>query len=384
MKKIIFFLLIFMLSGCYNYRELNNLAIVKGAAIDIEDGKYVLSYVISNATKDKSKEANSQATILEGKGETVADAIAEMNLTSPKELYIGHMLVYVISEDVAKEGITKVTDFFFRNPNSKKTFQIIISKNKKAKDILKILSPLDSFPADNIAKNLTTESSLSSFVINTTLLSFLKKVKDPGIEAVTSGITIIGNEEKGSKEENLTNAKIENYVKIEPLAIFYDDKFVKWQNEEISKGITLLFNESPYSKINAKCGNNNVVFSMSDLSIKKSFKIENRVKFKFKIIGNTEINEMSCDYNTQKKDDLIKLENILIQTLKIILNKTINEIKTTKIDSIGLGNYIYQNDYYNWLKIKDDYLDKIDVEFEIIPNLLANENANEGTINNYE
>ena len=363
MKKLIFIFLVFLLTGCYNYRELNNLAIVKGASVDIEDGQYVVTYIISNISKSQEN----MTTILEGKGSTISDAIAEMNLMSSKELYIGHMLIYVISEEVAKNGISNITDFFFRNPTSKKTFQIIISKNKKAKDILKVLSPLDSFPTDSIVKNLTTESSLSSFFVNTTLLSFLKKVKDPGIEAIASGITII----KNSKSENL--------IKIEPLAIFKNDIFLKWENEEISNGISLLLNQSSYSKITTNCEHGKVVFSMSNIKIKKSFKIKKEIDFKIKLTGNTEISEMSCNYNTQKKEDLIFLENILINKLSDILNKTIDEIKTTKIDSIGLGNYIYQNDYQNWLKIKNDYLNNLNVEFEIIPNLLAYENSNEGT-----
>ena len=377
MKKFLIVIL-FLLTGCYNYTELNSLAIVKGAAIDFEEGKYVLSYAISNASKDQSLP---QAAILEGRGDTISDAIAEMNLSSPKELYIGHMLVYIISEDVAQKGISEITDYFFRNPTSKKTFQIIISKDKKAKDVLKVLSPLDNFPADNIAKNLTTESSLSSFAINTTLLSFIKNIKDPGIEAVASGITIIGDENEASKEENLENSKVENYVKIEPLAIFKNDKFVKWADEDISKGITILYNQNHSSKIDANCDNKKVVFALSDLDVKKNFIINEKVKFKIKITADTEIREMTCDFDLQNQNDLKKLEDILINSLKNILKDTIEEIKKTKIDSIGLGNYIYQNDYYNYLKIKDTYLDNLEVEFEIIPNLLASENTNEGTVN---
>jgi len=369
MKKIFFLTLLFFLTGCYNYTELNNLAIVKGAAVDIEEDKYVVNYVISNASKDNNSQ---EIAILEGKGETISDAIAEMNLSSPKELYIGHMLVYVISEEAARRGISDVTDYFFRNSTSKKTFQIIIAKNKKAKDILKVLSPLDSFPADNIAKNLTTESSLSSFAINTTLLSFIKAVKDPGIEPIASGITIVNN--KSEKNQN------ESYIKIEPLAIFKNDRFIKWADKDLSKGITILYNQSNSTKIDADCGNKKIVYLLTDLKVNKSFNLKENVNFKFKIKANTEISEMTCDLNPQNKDDLVKLENLLIEALKKILNKTIEEIKTSKVDSIGLGNIIYQNDYQNYLKIKDTYLDNLNVEFEIMPNLLAHENTNEGTV----
>ena len=352
MKKIII-LMIFLLTGCYNYQELSDLAIVKGAAIDIENEEYILSYSIN------SKNEKSEEIILKGRGKTISDAISDMNLTSPKELYIGHMLVLIISEDVAKIGINKVTDYFFRNPMSKKTFQLAITKNK-AEDVLKSISPID-----DIYKNLTSESSLSTFVINTTLLSFLKLTKDPGIDPVINGIEIS-----------------DNSIKITNLAIFKNDQFIEWTSNDISKGIAILYNQSDSIKISTECDYENVVFKMNDIKIEKYLSIDNRIHLKFKIKANTEIEEMTCNLNLKDKNDLKKLEEILNSKVKYILNQTIEKIKQNNIDSIGIGFYIYQNDFKNFLKFKDDYLNKLDVEFEIIPNILAHENSNEGVKTN--
>ncbi len=378
MKKILILISIFLLTGCYNYQELNNLAIVKGASIDYQNNNYIVNYAISNANQNKNGEFSNKTALLEGKGVTISDAIAEMNLSSPKELYIGHMVVLIVSEEVAKNGINNVADFFFRNPMSKKTFQIIVSKNCEAKDALKILSPLSTFPAENIAKNITSENS--SFVVNTTLLSFLKSIKDPGIEPIAPSITIVGNKKSGEKEDNLTSTSIDNYVKIEPLAIFKDDIFIKWADEDFSKGLTILYNQSAAIKITSECPNGNIVFSLNSLKIDKNFKIDNKINFKINIKANTEIEEMSCNYDLKNQNNLKEIEKILVNKIKNILNKTINEIKETKIDSIGLGFYIYQNDYQNFLRIKDNYINHLDVEFEIDPKLLSLENSNEGTV----
>ena len=362
MKKIIFLALIFFLSGCYNYRELNDLAIVKGAAIDISGNEYVLSYIVSDNAKDKE----TTDFILEGRGKTISDAVSEINLSSPKELYIGHMLIYVISENVARNGISDVTDYFFRNPESKKTFQVFISKGIKATDVLKSLLSLEK--TDNIVKNLISENSLSSFFINTSLLSLLKEIKDPGIEASLNGITII------------TNKQNEKHLKIEPLALFKDDKLIKWSDKETGKGIAILFNQTNSSKIDVKCGSKHVVFSLNDLKVKKKFKIDKTVNFEITVEANTEIEEMTCSYDVKNEKDLKILEDLLTNKIKNMLENTIIKIKSSKIDSIGLGYYIYQNDYKNWLIIKNNYLENLNVNFKIIPNLLALKNTNEGTV----
>ncbi len=361
MKKCIFLILIFLLVGCYDYRELNDIAIVKGASIDILNNEYILNYAITNSSKEND------TTILKGKGKTISEAISDMNLASSKEIYIGHLSILIISEDVAKLGITNVTDYFFKNPLSKKTFQIAISKNYDAEEILRTLSPLNEFSTDNISKKLTNEDSFSSFVINTTLLSFFKAIKDPGIEPVINGITI----KKDSNDKS--------YTKIETLALFKDDKFIKWTNKNVSKGLSILYNQSSSTKINAACKNGNINFLLNNIKIQKKFFSDN--KLTLKIYAKTKIEEMTCNYNLNNKEDLNILEKILINKLKDILNQSILEIKKSNIDSIGIGLYIYQNNYHKYLLLENDYLDKIKINFEIKPNLLTQEIANGGTLN---
>jgi len=59
MKKIRIIIYIFFFSffitGCWNYHELNDLAITTGIAIDIKDDKYVVSYMIANAKKKQRR-----------------------------------------------------------------------------------------------------------------------------------------------------------------------------------------------------------------------------------------------------------------------------------------------------------------------------------------
>lgn len=351
MKKTLILLAIFLLTGCYNYRELSDLFIVKGASIDLIDDEYIVNYITTNS--------KGETTSFEGKGKTISDAVSSMNLKSPKELYIGHMLIYVISEDVAKNGVNKVIDYFFRNAKHKKTFQFVIARDSEARDILKA-SSLNNFPADNIAKNLTNENSLSEFVFNTTLISFLKNVKDPGIEPIINGIKIVDGK----------------LLKLEPLAIFKDDKFIKWESENISEYISIIINQSKSFKIES---GDKIVFQINDLNVKKAFEINDKINFKIYLTCNTEIKEMSSSYDLNNPSDLKKIEEILVKTMKDNLNNTIKELKKTKIDFLGLGYFIYQNDYKNYLNVKDNYIDNLSVTFDIKPNLLIDENSNEGT-----
>ena len=53
MKKLLILLIIpFILSGCYDYNELNDLAIISGIGIDYENEEYIVTYEILSTKKE--------------------------------------------------------------------------------------------------------------------------------------------------------------------------------------------------------------------------------------------------------------------------------------------------------------------------------------------
>ena len=108
MKKIILSMsLIIMMSGCWNYNELNNYSIATGMAIDYKDDKYIVSFLISNGKRELSSSNKStyHSTLYSGEGITIYEAIKNIELISTKKLYIGHLTSIVISEEVARRGL---------------------------------------------------------------------------------------------------------------------------------------------------------------------------------------------------------------------------------------------------------------------------------------
>ena len=81
--KIIFIVLIsLVMCGCWNYSELNSLAIATTLGIDKKDNKYLVSLMIANAKSAQvsSKEGQSQIVVLEGKGDTLTEALEAIDL----------------------------------------------------------------------------------------------------------------------------------------------------------------------------------------------------------------------------------------------------------------------------------------------------------------
>ena len=97
--KILIIAILLLTTGCWNYRELNETALATGMAIDYDKGKYEVSLLFANGkTKEEDK---SQITLFSAKGDTIYEAIKNISLTTPKDIYISHLSVVIISDIIA-------------------------------------------------------------------------------------------------------------------------------------------------------------------------------------------------------------------------------------------------------------------------------------------
>ena len=112
MKKLLIIPLIFLLTGCWNYRELNQLAITTGIAVDKENDNYKITIMIANSKKSSSSDGSitPSAAVYDGTGQTIYEAFKDTSLSVSKQIYLSHIDVLVLSEEVAKNNLTDVID----------------------------------------------------------------------------------------------------------------------------------------------------------------------------------------------------------------------------------------------------------------------------------
>lgn len=347
MKKIIASLIIMLfVSGCWNYHELNNYSIVTGIAIDKNEKGYEASVLIANSPKETAnKEADSSRIVVySGVGDSIFTAIKDIGLISAKELYLGHFSVLIISEDVARDGINDVIDLFLRESNSKKNFYVAISKDCKAKDTLKIITPLSNFPSQSIADNLKSTSQLQGTVSNVNFNELLENLKRNGIDNAINMISIIGNIEDGSNKENVEKSEPSTYIKLGPLGLFKGDKLVHWTTKEESVGINIARNRAKELYVNIKYKKADIIVETTDINTKvKANIINNKPSIDIYVSGEAKLVEVKNNINL-KKDDTINLITTLMNK-KIInyVNEGINTAIKYKSDALGFGLLFYQN-----------------------------------------
>lgn len=359
MKKIILLILCLTICGCNDYAELNKLSLVTAAAIDKNDKKYEVTLLIANSPKQdtSAKEGEAKTTVYKAKGKTVSEAIKTIDRKTPKQLYFSHINVVVISEKIGKEGFLKVADWLIRHPQTRNRFYLVQVNKNKASDVLKIISPLESFPSQSIATLIESNKNSRSIGDTASYSNFIGRILETGYEPLMPTVNINGNPKKGAKQENVETAQPSTYLSLGNLAIYKGDKLIKTTTKKESEIIHIINNEAKELIYNINYKNNNA--SIYSNNIKTKIKLKNSNSLDIYVNGTGTIYEINGSINLNKIENIKKLEKKWNENLKKDIKKTIKNIKEEyKSDIFGFGNLIYKNYPKKWKIIKKDWNNK--------------------------
>lgn len=376
MKKIILSLIMLLcLTGCWNYNELNDYSIVSGVAIDKEGDEYEASVLISNSPKSNSSDSNSsqsQVVVYSGKGDSIFSALKQIGLISPKELYFGSFSILVISEDVAKDGIDGAVDFFVRYPNARKNFYVVLSKDTKAKDTLKIMSPLSSFPSQKITDNVKSTTELQGIISSINFNDLLSKILSDGIELSINCIEIKGDKEKGSEQKNLEASEPKAYTKLGNLGIFKGDKLIDWADRNESLGINMINGNTREMFLDLQYKDGYVVIDSTSFSSEITVKLkDNKPVVNIDLSGDARIIEVKGDIDLEDSKVIEELQKKANNKIKKRVNQAIDLAIKNKTDIFGFGKIFYQ-EYPEYFKsVKKDWNNNLsNIEIKIKSDLM--------------
>lgn len=365
-KKILFIVILGLVSicmtGCWNYYELSDLAIITGIGIDKVDDEYKVSLLVANTT-DSSSDNNSKAkaTVINGKGKNITEAVNDIREKSSKEIYTGHLSLLLIDEKIAKESIYDIIDPFFRDPEATKKILFVIAKDATCNEILKVLSPLESLPSQNIVENIKSSSNLLGVSYTTYLSDFVHHRVNHGYDTVVPSVTIEGIKNQDSDSEELKETELKNNLKISEVAIFNEYKLSTYMTREENKAINIITNKSTSLNLYSNCYNDidkYTVIKIDSPKTKIDFNINNnKIKYSFDVKASGSIEETNCKINLSDEKVINKIKDYARSDIYEMINNTIKKAKNNESDIFGLENIIYKKNYKYWKKIKNNWND---------------------------
>ncbi len=360
-KLILLIPLFILMTGCWDYHELNKIAIVTGISIDKDGDTLEVSILISNAKKSSSINSDESSTITYvGYGNNMTDAFKNIASICPKKLYLGHLSAVIISDELAYDGVNIVTDYLLRESEIVKSFYLILSKDSSAKDVLNSLSPLEAFPTQTIYKKITTSSEAQGFSLAVSFNDFISNMIKIGKNAILPSVTIVKDDEN-------------KVLKIDKIGIFKNDKLIGYASEKASRGISILENSVNQLSTTVSCDNGNLSFNVNSLKSTKKVKDDNLI---INISGASYLKEVNCKLDLNDINVIKKIESSIEKDLKDAILKAIEETKDYQSDIFGFGNMLYKsnNNYFKRIKnrwnneIYPNLNTKVDVDIKLISN----------------
>jgi len=377
-RKLLMILLLCILlivTGCWNRRELNELAIATGMGIDKQGEQYKVSVqvVVPSEIAAKKGLGRTPVVLYSAVGDSVFEAIRKMTTESPRKIYIAHLRILILGEKLASEGIGKSLEFLTRDSEARSDFFIAVSKESKAEDVLKVLTTLDSIPANMLFSSLETSQKVWAPTMSVTMDELIAALTSESRNPVLTGILVHGDPNEGGSSDSVKNVKSPVRLQYTTLAVFRKDKLIGWLNEMESKAYNYIMDKVHSTAAVIKCpSGGNITLEVIRTKTKVKGKvIHKKPQIEINIRGEVNVNEVGCEIDLTKPRTIRQVERIAENRVKELVNEVIHTAKQKyKVDIFGFGQVIRRSNPKAWKVLRRDW-DRYFMDLEVIVNVDA-------------
>lgn len=328
MKKygILLITLLLLVSGCYDYTELNDMAIVSGISIDYEQDSFHVAFEILN-TINKDEDPNAPKVYLtEGNGTSISEAFADASLEIAKVPYLAHLKTLVIGETVAKNHTKEIIDFLIRDNHIRNIFYLVVAKDTSAYAVVHNTDTNNPVASTAISELIDSALFTNNIAATLNYEKFVTNIIDP------------------RKDTYATSIEIENGIlKLGPLAIFKGYNMQTFLTEEESATFNVMNGESEEIHFNVSCPNdeNEFIVLTTFNHPKSEIEIEgDTVKIKSEV--ETRIVENHCKMNFKEVSTYESIQEKVEEKLKNDMKKVIDTSLQYDSDILKIKQIYYQ------------------------------------------
>ena len=341
-----------MLTGCWNYQELESRYVVSGIAVD--RGKQGHRYLLTFEVLDLSGAGNGGAgggaggqmkgKLIRSEGDTIADAVDEASKISDKALYYSDCKVVIFSREIAAEGLTPVLDWLNRDPKPRFTVQTFVSQEETAGELFETGGQSGSVISTEIANSMEAASTggkslqVHLYDIDNILLGEGRDLALPCL-----------------RESGQQNPSVE----VNGTAVFRGDKYAGFLDDGQTENYLLLLNgmQNSVLLVGEKPEEKNIALLVRQSSVAISPEIDGgKISMKIKIKMECSFDEENSAKNYLSDLGVKRIESFANSTLRERVQQGVQQMQTEfGCDIFGFGRKIYQEKPKEWQKLKPSW-----------------------------
>ncbi|MFH5186001.1 Ger(x)C family spore germination protein [Paenibacillus sp. TAB 01] len=350
------------LTGCWNRRELNEMSIASAFGIDKVGDHYEVSVQLINGDEVATNKGGGTQRMpvvtqqLAG-GDTIFESVRQLTTITPRKIYSSHIQMLVLGETLAKEGIAKVLDALSRDHEMRTDFYIVVAKNAKAADVLKILTPLEKIPSHKMFSSLESAEKAWGGATTVDLHQLIYDLVSKGKDPVLTMAEVIGDPQTGQSHSNLNSVHPPVNIEYNGLGVFNRDRLVGWLNQNESKGYNYIVGNIKSTIVNVACPQGGELgLELIRTSKKLKGNVVNgkpEVSVRIKVEGN--VGEAECTLDLSRKESIQLLEKEAEEQIKATILSAVKKAKKYKSDIFGFGDAIHRAEPRFWKQVEDQW-----------------------------
>lgn len=242
--------LLFTQVGCWDRREVEDLGIVNGIAIESsgEHGVRIVVQAVNTAAIGQGTTGGGRVDFekayrnLVVEGDNLYDAIKHLALITSNQRFFAHTEVIIISEDLARtRGVKDILDYLTRDPQWRFDIWLLIGRGDM-RELMDTKGVLQLIPAQRIGDILKLNKSVPIYAPNQ-LGEFVRILSSDNIQPYTAVVESQPNLSAAGREGDILSGEVPetpNNLALNGTAVFNQDKMVGWLNESESRGLLFI------------------------------------------------------------------------------------------------------------------------------------------------
>jgi len=360
-RAVISLLAAAMLSGCWDRTEINDLAIITAAGIDLtKDGRIKLSVQLfvptppssGQATETTSPSGSNKTIVRYATGYDMADATAHLQETLSRKIFWGQADVFIFGEKLVKRSIKEPMDFLTRHPHPRERANLFVSAGD-AEEVLRWNSPIERNSAESLREMAVLQTGL-----NTSILQAIEELSE---EAHTTVIPIVRilHRKRGDVPFIGGTVAIKNLRQAATLDSI-DTRGLLWLRNEI-KTATLTAPAYPgggFASAYVISARTKLVPSIKDGKWSMTVVVD----------ATSNLNENASSLDISQESNVKQLQHIFEGVIQSRIDDMVTKAQRSRVDFLGFAEQYHRHYPKQWRAAKknwDTRFPKIEVRYNI-------------------
>jgi spore germination protein KC len=339
------------LTSCWDRIEINDLAFVKGVAVDFREEneieisvEVILPETVGGAIGN-IEGAEENAIVETAKGKTLAEAVSFLQGKISRILFWGHAKGVILGDElVTKRGIIIALEYFARNPGTRMTDKVYVARD--GHDLINIVPHLEESTMEALRELLETNIGL-----NVTVKDILEQLKEEQTEVAIPIVTI--------SESRKVDQKSVRGLELNGSAIFKGDKKIGEIDIDLTRGLLWFRDEIEEAAVTLKPKDKKGFITMKLIHAHSELvpSIENgEWKISVEAVTEDDIIQNASDVDLLDTNEVEKLEKQLAEAIVERMEETRQVIQNKlKSDVLGFGRAFHRKYPDEWKKHKEQW-----------------------------